>query len=92
MVGVAGVFSAGATLTQKYKLPKLNTWILNLYTGLLGFTVTGTIALVIEDITFPSQLDKMMYVIAQVMDYECVYACMQSALLLKTDGNAELLL
>ena len=66
MVGVVGMMSAFATLTQKYKLPKLNTWTLNMCAGLLDFLVTGIICLATEDLTFPSEVYKIMFVIVQV--------------------------
>ena len=66
LVSVAGVLSAMVTLLQKYKLMKVNAWTLNLYIGLLGATVTGTISLATEDITFPTDVDNIIYVTIQV--------------------------
>ena len=43
-VSIAGVLSAVVTLVQKLKLMKVNAWTINLYIGLLGTTVTGTIS------------------------------------------------
>ena len=66
LVSVAGVLSAMVTLLQKYKLMKVNAWTLNLYIGLLGATVTGTISLATEDITFPTDIDNIIYITIQV--------------------------
>ena len=66
LVSVAGVLSAMVTLLQKYKLMKVNAWTLNLYIGLLGATVTGTISLTTEDITFPTDVDNIIYITIQV--------------------------
>ena len=66
LVSVAGVLSAMVTLLQKYKLMKVNAWTLNLYIGLLGATVTGTISLATEDITFPTDVDNIIYITIQV--------------------------